>query len=160
MPTTPLTWTRSVGLLVAVACLLCSLTADLAAQRRPRPLVHSVYGAVRDVETGSRLPGARVQLVGDDEQVLADTTTDDAGRYILQAPNPGPYRLQVELPGYPSTRTTVQVPERQVVEVRWHLAHNAPQQTSVEVHAFGTSGCDEWSDRERLSGSVGSLLEW
>jgi hypothetical protein len=119
-----------------------------------------VYGTVRDVETGNRLPGVRVQLVGDDEQVLADTTTDDAGRYILQAPNPGPYRVQVELPGYPSTRTTVQVLERQVVEVRWHLAHNAPQQTSLEVHAFGTSGCDEWSDRERLSGSVGSLLEW
>ncbi len=78
----------------------------------------SIAGLVRD-ESGAVLPGVTVEAAS---PVLIEgvraVTTDDQGRYRIEALRPGPYKLTFSLTGFSTlTRTGVDVPSDVVVTV-------------------------------------------
>ena len=82
-----------------------------------------VSGEVTDA-SGGVLPGVTVVAATSDGRVLAQTVTNDIGRYVFSALPPGPLRLTFELQGFETTTIPVTVPasgETNVVE-RMRLA--------------------------------------
>src|SRR6185503_6224348 len=78
----------------------------------------SIAGVVRD-ESGGVLPGVTVEAAS---PVLIEgvrtVTTDEQGRYRIEALRPGPFKLTFSLSGFsPLTRTGVDVPSDTVVTV-------------------------------------------
>nr|PZN70632.1 MAG: hypothetical protein DIU55_10920 [Bacillota bacterium] len=66
----------------------------------------TVEGEVVDAATGAVLRGAKVELLGDSNLVLAEGETGSDGRFRLEAPNVSDtYRLRVSAPGYRSVTT-------------------------------------------------------
>jgi hypothetical protein len=49
------------------------------------------------------VPGTVVSLLAPDSQTVVTTVVDDSGRFQLQAPEPGPYRLRAQRIGYMTT---------------------------------------------------------
>jgi len=57
-------------------------------------------GVTRDPKTGAPLECLHVSLVDSTNRAVAQTITDTAGRFQLEAPHPGPYRVRFELYGW------------------------------------------------------------
>lgn len=68
----------------------------------------SVQGVVRD-PSGAVVPGVEVQLLGPRQRLVAAATTDERGRFVLNAPAAGAYALEVRAPGFAGTRLPVVV---------------------------------------------------
>ena len=62
----------------------------------------AVRGVVSDA-TGAAVPGARVIVTEAERNVQHVSTTDEAGRYVLTALQPGSYRMVVEAQGFKRT---------------------------------------------------------
>jgi Carboxypeptidase regulatory-like domain len=146
-------------LLACFGCLSCA-GATGASSRGARPAAHAVYGTVRDAVTGAAVAGAIVELTGDNPQALYDTT-DQQGRFLIQAPGPGHYALLVRPTEQRPLRTSVTVPERQTVEVRAMLQPaEGTYSGSVRIHEFATSGCAPWSDDQQMTRAGGPMIAW
>ena len=78
---------------IVISCI--TLTALLLAQS----YTASVQGVVTD-STQSVIPGARIVVTNVDRNVRQEGTTDNAGRYVLPALQPGNYMLEVEAVGF------------------------------------------------------------
>src|SRR5687767_6732514 len=63
-----------------------------------------ISGLVTD-PTGAVLPGVEVTLTRTDTGVVRNAVTNETGSYTFPSLNPGPFRLEVSLPGF---RTFVQ----------------------------------------------------
>ena len=74
--------------LTAVLLLLSTAPGRASAQNQA-----AVGGVVRDLHGIPQL-GALVELLGPGSSVIAHTYTDDHGRYLLPAPQPGSYQLR------------------------------------------------------------------
>lgn len=83
------------GLILGGAVLLAALLngrTPLSAQ--------TVRGTIIDRTTGKPVADGTLLAVTQQRLSLAQTTTDDSGRFTLVAPGPGTYRLQFQRPGY------------------------------------------------------------
>lgn len=60
----------------------------------------TVQGRISDEMSGEPLAFADVRLLTVDPEVAAVGVSDSAGRYRIRAPEPGSYRVQVDLIGY------------------------------------------------------------
>lgn len=93
-----------------LAAALVDLTRDAGLQWRPLAVGDRVwFDADRDGLQGpgeDSAPGATVRLLDADGAVVATTTTDAAGAYVLDALDPGTYRVEVELPDALASRWT------------------------------------------------------
>lgn len=78
---------------MSVSALLLALAARPAAGQ-------TVQGVVADGQTQAALANAIVHLVDDDGERRVATATDATGRYSIQIPAPGRYRVRAELLGY------------------------------------------------------------
>ena len=95
---------------VAALLLLCLPTAPLAAQDTGRqeaeaPEVAPLRGIVQDAATGTRLQGARVQVVG----VPRGTLTDSSGTFGFEELPVGPQRIVVEHYGFEGVTVSLSV---------------------------------------------------
>lgn len=73
----------------------------LAALALAQPLQgQSVGGRLRDAETDSLVVWALVDLIGEDGAPVGRAISDGQGRFLVAAPRPGTYRLQVERSGF------------------------------------------------------------
>ncbi|CAN5226840.1 hypothetical protein BH23GEM2_BH23GEM2_14060 [soil metagenome] len=97
-----------------------------------------VSGVVVD-SGGAPVQGARVSLSGRD----AAATTDDNGRFSLQAPGPGHYVLAVRRLGFRAETRRITLSADAPAEVKWILA-TAPVHLA-EVVTFGTASDFELS---------------
>ena len=59
----------------------------------------AVRGVISDA-TGAAVPGARVIITEADRNVQHASVTDEAGRYVITALQPGNYRMVVEAQGF------------------------------------------------------------
>jgi len=63
-------------------------------------LAQTIRGQVLNAATGRPVGDVAVVLLDRDNQALLRVLTDAEGRYVLEAPDPGAYRLRFEVPGY------------------------------------------------------------
>jgi Carboxypeptidase regulatory-like domain len=59
-------------------------------------------GVARDAKTGAPLECLHVVLADSADRAIAHTVTDSAGRFMLEAPRPGAYRVRFEIYGWES----------------------------------------------------------
>lgn len=103
------------------------MTVGLAA-----PPQGTIYGTVRDAQTGEPLARVRIALAGTAWQ----TQTDPQGRFVLSGVPPGDYTLQAATVGYRMVRRAFTLAEGQQVEFEIALSPEAFRQTeTVEVTA-------------------------
>jgi hypothetical protein len=74
----------------------------------PTAVTGQLTGQITDAQ-GALIPGVRIMLFASDGKLVAQTITDESGRYILSNLQPGEYMLAVESPGFTAQRRTVQV---------------------------------------------------
>jgi hypothetical protein len=67
----------------------------------------TVRGILLEQESARPVAGTLVVLLDQNGEQRGSVLTDAAGRFILQAPSPGRYRLRAERIGYPSTTSPV-----------------------------------------------------
>ena len=87
---------RSVWILVAVFCLLCSVWV-------PSALGQAVYGSILGTVTdpsGAAVPGAKVTVTSQTKNVSTETTTNDSGNYSVTHLIPDTYSVQVAGTGF------------------------------------------------------------
>ena len=82
----------------------------------------SLQGIVTD-QTGSIVPGAVVTVTNTETSASRQELTDDAGTYKLLQVFPGPYKVEVQLPGFATkvTRVVLQVGQPQTLNVELAL---------------------------------------
>lgn len=83
----------------------------------------TVQGTVSDADTGERLPGANVGIVGS----LVGTTTDVDGRYSFEVVPSGTYTVRVSFVGYTTTSREVTVSSGETVTVDFSLSETVAQ---------------------------------
>jgi hypothetical protein len=71
------------------------LNIMLTVKAPPIPQLASLYGYVKDADTGEGIIGATVELIG-----YYSTVTDTEGYYILTNIEPGTYNIKVSHPNY------------------------------------------------------------
>jgi hypothetical protein len=117
----------------ALALLLLSLGATAAAAQR-------VTGQVVDRETGAAIGTAFLILLDPSGVRLTSTLSNGEGRFALDAPRPGRYRLTVERIGYRSfTSAPFELAEGQVLAQRLAVASDAVQLQGIT--AVGERRC-------------------
>ena len=63
-------------------------------------LAQTISGQITDASTGRPVSGVAVILFDRNDRLAARAVSDAEGRYRVQAPEPGSYRLRFEIPGY------------------------------------------------------------
>ena len=94
--------------LVGLLLLLSALNIT-AAEARQGNQTGSLGGTVRDAQN-LVVPGAAVQVVSPAQQGERIATTDGLGAYLLPGLRPGRYTLTVELSGFQTVTSSVEVP--------------------------------------------------
>jgi outer membrane receptor protein involved in Fe transport len=92
---------RSVWILVAVFCLLCSLWV-------PSALGQAVYGSILGTVTdpsGAAVTGAKVAVISQTKNVSTETTTNESGNYSVTHLIPDVYTVRIEGPGFKTVET-------------------------------------------------------
>lgn len=73
----------------------------LSANTYAQEITQTISGSVRDVSTGSHLPGANVSVF-EKENLVAGVSSDEQGKFLF-ALAPGRYRVQISFTGYVSS---------------------------------------------------------
>jgi hypothetical protein len=92
---------RSVWILMAVFCLLCSLWV-------PSALGQAVYGSILGTVTdpsGAAVTGAKVAVISQTKNVSTETTTNESGNYSVTHLIPDVYTVRIEGPGFKTVET-------------------------------------------------------
>ena len=97
---------------LALSILLAVGALPLAAQ------TSSLQGIVTD-QTGSVVPGAAVTITNTETSASRQELTDDTGTYKFLQVLPGPYKVEVQLPGFATkvTRVVLQVGQPQTLNL-------------------------------------------
>src|SRR5947209_125948 len=77
------------------AALACALPAARAGAQGP-----TEAGMARDARLRTPLECLHVVLLDSTERAIAHTVTDSGGRFMLQAPGPGRFRVRFEIFGW------------------------------------------------------------
>lgn len=83
-------------------CLPTALLAGLASVASPLH-AQAVRGTVGDPSTGAAIDGAIVVLIDEQGQTVGQVLSNDSGRFLLRAPEPGRYSLRADRIGHAST---------------------------------------------------------
>src|SRR5258708_1611293 len=89
---------------MSVGLLLCGLTIQTSAATGPQPRIE---GTIND-SLGRPVAGAEVRLKTADGRVAASATTNEAGKFVLQAA-PGTFELTVTKPEFKPAAMSVTV---------------------------------------------------
>ena len=121
------------ALLLSFLALL--LTPDVGAQ--------SIRGRLLEAETGAPIDAGTVVLLSRDGVPIQDVLTDRTGAFLLEAPDPGAYRLQARRLGYlPATTALFELEDADTVEVEYRLSAQAIalQPLTVVAHSRRPAG--------------------
>ena len=105
----------------------------------------AVQGRLIARETQAPVRGGAVHLMSADSQAVALALTDDAGRFILQAPRPGRYWMLARAPGFAASETDAFAVGAEGARVSFVIGRPVVLDT---VTAVGIS----WADRRRYGG--------
>ena len=97
----------------------------------------ALAGTIRD-NSGARVAGAQVSLVGSGPELSRSTTSNGLGEFRLEALRPGDYQLEVTAPRFATTRSAVKIAVGSVATVAVVLKPQISQQ-SVQVEGRGES---------------------
>jgi len=112
---------------IAAAILATTICSSLTAQ--------TVRGTVVDSATSSPVSAASVELVRGDSQVVARASSDGAGKFLLEAPAPGGYRVRVRRIGYRVYESAMVLNSRGETNLTIPLAAVAVELPPVTVEA-------------------------
>jgi hypothetical protein len=102
----------------------------------------TVQGRLMGRETEEPVRGGTVHLVGADSQVVGLALTDEAGRFTLQAPEPGEYWMMARAPGYEASQTDPFTVGAEGMRMRFLISR--PPVVLETVTAEGISRADRW----------------
>ena len=155
----PLAGTSAI-LVITIAVSGCASTG--AGDSRPTPTAHMVYGMVMDAAAGAAITGAHVEVLTASEAPVATTSTDSLGRFTVGTPRAAQYIVRFRHEAYVPMRTSIIVPDNQIVEVRAKLRASREDslRSSVRVREFGTNRCTDWSNYNRVRGIGQTTVEW
>ncbi len=105
----------------------------------------AVTGMVMEAETGEPLPGATVQVVGEQTGTAAGTEGD----YRISGVPAGEQTLQVSFVGYETEERTVNVPAGGTVQANFQL-----QPTQAELEEVVVTGVSQGTQTQKLGFSV------
>lgn len=83
------------------------MVAGLSAVSAGAAAAQTVRGAVLQEDSGAPIQGAMVVLVDDDGVAVASTLSNEAGRFLLRAREPGRFRLRVQRIGFRDAESPV-----------------------------------------------------
>jgi hypothetical protein len=92
--------TRSRRVAVRLSILLMLVVAGGAAASPTAAAGPVVTGTISTLDGKIRLPGVVVTLIAGDGRSVGETVTDESGRYRLEAPAPGLYKLTTTIEGF------------------------------------------------------------
>jgi hypothetical protein len=101
--------------LIILLVMFASFAAE-PCQSEASPGAHSVAGAVLDT-SGAAIVGAQV-ILKQQESVVSQTTTDNAGNFHFDGLNPGDYQLDVQQPGFRETVTVFRMASKSIPNIR------------------------------------------
>jgi 5-hydroxyisourate hydrolase-like protein (transthyretin family) len=111
------------------------LTAD------PRTTLNTLYGLVLDQVSGSRLTNATVILTDSLSQVVATTSTNSEGQYLLYEISNGSYTLSASRSGYQApTPLAITVSGSQIAQTNISLAPETVTEGTVQGLITDQSG--------------------
>jgi len=84
----------------------------------PPPMPVNLEGTVVEMGTRRALPDIAVQVSGADGELIAETTTDDDGRYQFRGISVGAVQIKAFYPGYKDAESSVEVTEGEVTDLR------------------------------------------
>jgi len=120
--------------MVRYALLLAAVLVAAVWSARAQSTFASVRGTVADV-TGAVIPGATVTVHSLDQNFDRQTTTSDAGEFVVENLQPGRYSITVEHPGFSKALVpSVELDARQDLRIPVTLSL-AVQATEVTVSA-------------------------
>ncbi|HEX2077278.1 MAG TPA: TonB-dependent receptor [Longimicrobium sp.] len=102
----------------------------------------AVQGRLVARETQVPVHGGTVHLLSADSQAVARAITDAAGRFTLQAPQPGRYWMRARAPGYETSETNLFAVGAEGMRVRFVISR--PPVVLDTVTAVGISPADRW----------------
>jgi hypothetical protein len=125
--------------LVALVSLLVPLSRAAASPGTPRGASHAAVGDIRgtvtDSTSGQPLSGAEVS-VAQAGQAVANTTTDDFGRYTVRNLSPGTYTVSAHYIGFrPQTRSVLVPSSGDMPRLDFRMAGAPVSLSAVEVRA-------------------------
>src|SRR5215471_2234401 len=116
-----------IGLSVFIAGALCAgITAS-----PPMAVSGAVSGTVRD-PAGALVAGAQVQMRNEATGETRTVSTNEQGRFLLEAVEPGRYSLSVSSSGFKTAERTVVVTEGRTVQIEIKL-EIAPTREEITV---------------------------
>ena len=108
--------------------LICSMTAaPLSGQR--------VVGTVEDADSDISIADALIVMIASNGDTAAVVSTNQDGRFVLDAPRQDSYSLYVHRQGYADTTVVVSVGARQRVSIRVALRLSPSQLETLDVVA-------------------------
>lgn len=99
-PRTPVRTGYATHRVLPYACALLLIASGLVGQTSPSS--SSLSGIVIDHTTERPVPGATIELIGEDLSVLRTVTADSNGAFTLQVPGSGLFALRAHAEGYRS----------------------------------------------------------
>jgi hypothetical protein len=99
--------------------LVVALTTSLLLAVSARTVTsQTVQGQLTDPSTGETVEGALVLLIGEEGSEVGGYLTNQAGRFIIQAPGPGTFTLRAERIGYATIESEpFSLPEAQQLSI-------------------------------------------
>ena len=112
---------------IAAAILATTICSSLTAQ--------TVRGTLVDSASSQPLASASIELTGADSQLVARASSDGAGKFLLEAPAPGGYRVRVQRIGYRVYESAMVLNSRGETNLTIPLAAVAVELPPVTVEA-------------------------
>jgi hypothetical protein len=133
---------RSIKLLLFAVCL-CSCLCNAQT-------FGTISGAVRD-PSGAVIPSARVTVTNTATNVSRNSVTNNEGIYAFPALVPGPYEVRVEVPGFRTASSKLELQVQQSARVDFALQVGQTSET-IEVSAAAALLATD-------NATVGSVIE-
>jgi hypothetical protein len=108
----------------------------------PAAAAQAVQGRLVARETQVPVHGGTVHLFSADSQAVARAITDAAGRFTLQAPEPGQYWMLARAPGYETSESNLFPIGAEGMRMRFVISR--PPVVLDTVTAVGISPADRW----------------
>jgi catecholate siderophore receptor len=124
-------------MLCSIGSLRCAILALLSLSLPPWAVAQTLnlHGSVTD-KNGAAVVGAQVRLTDKQGRGVAETETDSAGEFRLQAPAAGEYLLRVTKPGMAETTRNLRLPDEAAQTVNLTLE---PRPLAGEVTVVANS---------------------
>src|SRR5215467_5281527 len=121
----------------------CLALLTLPAPLRAQSSTAAITGLVDDPAKAA-IPGANVTAINTDTGIRTSVTTNDQGSYAIPSLNPGPYRVEVEKPGFKTIVDAGLILHVQDnVQLNFHMALGSVEESiSVQADAVNVNTID------------------